>query len=190
MRQFLSDSDDCGEPGFQKIVDGFLLQPGLPFSTVLTAEKIIRIFAKHGGLFGENGIYNPSVVLWAFLGQVHRDGKEAAWQFAVAGIISYCLQAGEDAPTEDSGDYCRARAKLSEPAIRELSSEIANEAKQQADETWLWNGRHAKPVDGFTFTMPDTQEDQAEFSLTDGDGARALPFRSNWMCSGYIPVQR
>lgn len=163
MRQLLSDSDDCREHGFQKIVDGFLLQPGLPFSNVLTAEKINHIFAKHGGLFGENGIYNTSVVLWAFLGQVLRDGKEAACQFAVAGIISYCLQAGEEAPTEDTGDYCRARAKLSEPAIRELSSEIANEAEKQADETWLWKGRHAKLVDGFTFTMPDTPENQSEF---------------------------
>ena len=63
-----------------------------------------------------------------------RDGKEAACQVAVAGIISFCLQVERDAPTSDTGDYCRARAKLSEPALRELSTEIANEAEQQADE--------------------------------------------------------
>ncbi len=28
---------------------------------------------------------------------------------------------------------------------------------------WLWNGLHAKLVDGFTFTMPDTPENQAAF---------------------------
>ena len=68
-----------------------------------------------------------------------------------------------DAPTADTGDYCRARAKLSEPALRELSTEIANEAEQQADEAWLWKRRHAKLIDGFTFTMPDTERNQAEF---------------------------
>lgn len=58
MRQPLSDSDDSEQPGFQKIVDGFLLQPGLPFAQVVSAEKITRIFRKHGGLFGKDGIYN------------------------------------------------------------------------------------------------------------------------------------
>ena len=163
MRQSLSDSNDSGNAEFQKIVDGFLIQPGLPFAQVLTAEKIARIFRKHGGLFGGNGIYNNAIVLWAFLGQVLRDGKEASCQYAVAGIISFSLQFGLDAPTKDIGDYCRARAKLSGPAIRELSTEVASDAEQLADATWLWKRRNAKLVDGFTFTMPDTPENQAEF---------------------------
>ena len=123
MRQPVSDSDDSGKPGFQMTVDGFLLQPGLPFAEVVTSEKIERIFRNHGGLFGENGIYSTAIVLWAFLGQVLRDRKEASCQSAVAGIISFCLQVGRTAPTSDTGDYCRARAKLSEPALRELSAE-------------------------------------------------------------------
>lgn len=163
MRQPVSDSGNSGNARFQKIVDGFLLQPGLPFADVLNAEKITRVFRKHRGLFGGNGIYNTAIVLWAFLGQVLRDRKEASCQYAVAGIISFCLQVGRDAPTKDTGDYCRARAKLSEPALRELSTEVANEAEQLANEAWLWKGRHAKLVDGFTFTMPDTPKNQAEF---------------------------
>ena len=123
MRQPVSDSDDSGKPGFQMTVDGFLLQPGLPFAEVVTSEKIERIFRKHGGLFGENGIFSTPIVLWAFLGQVLRDRKEASCKSAVVGIISFCLQVGRTAPTSDTGDYCRARAKLSEPALRELSAE-------------------------------------------------------------------
>lgn len=163
MRNSVSDSNDSWNVGFQKIIDGFLLQPGLPFASVLTAEKIVRVFRKHGGLFGGSRIYNTAVVLWAFLGQVLRDGKEASCQSAVARIISFCLQVGQDAPTEDTGASCRARAKLSEPAIRELSSDLANDAERLADDSWLWNGRHTKLVDGFTFTMPDTAKNQAEF---------------------------
>ena len=101
----------------------------------------------------------PSFRLWLNV----RDRKAASCQSAVASIISFCLQIGREAPTEDTGDYCRARAKLSEPAIRELSSEIANDAEHLADDSWLWKGRHAKLVDGFTFTMPDTAKNQAEF---------------------------
>ena len=111
MRQPVSDSRDSEQTGFQKIVDGFLLQPGLPFSDVLSSQKINDTFRKHGGLFGKDGIYNTHIVLWAFLGQVLRDRKEAACQAAVAGIISFCLQVGRTAPTSDTGDYCRARSR-------------------------------------------------------------------------------
>ena len=48
-------------------------------------------------------------------------------------------------------------------ALQDLAREVAGEVEEQADETWLWKGRHAKLVDGFTFTMPDTQANQAEY---------------------------
>ena len=40
---------------------------------------------------------------------------------------------------------------------------MAEELQQQADPAWLWKNRHAKLVDGFTFTMPDTPKNAAEF---------------------------
>jgi putative transposase len=61
---------------------------------------------------------------WSFLGQVLRDRKEAACQGAVARVASYCLLVGEQPPTADTGDYCRARAKLLEPALREVTEEM------------------------------------------------------------------
>ncbi len=78
MRQSVSDSNDFRNAGFQKIVDGFLLHPGPPVASVLTMEKVARIFRKHRRLFGENRIYNTAVVLWAFLGQVSRDHNAAS----------------------------------------------------------------------------------------------------------------
>ena len=114
-------------------------------------------------MFGEKHIENTAVVLWALLSQVLRDGKEASCRPAVGSIISFCLQIGQDAPTEDTGDYCRARVKLSEPAIRQLSTEIAGDAEYLADDSWLWKLRHAKLVDGFTFTMPDTAKTRLSF---------------------------
>ena len=68
--------------GFRRIVDVFLAGEGLPFSQILAAERIERICGQHGCLFGQHGIFSTPVVLWAFLSQVLRDGKEAACQAA------------------------------------------------------------------------------------------------------------
>lgn len=159
----IPNSANSGSSRFQRVVDVFLAQPGLPFAGVLSAERIERIFARHGNLFGGGAIYSTVVMVWSFLGQVLRDGKEASCQSAVARIVTYCHQQEMAAPTADTGDYCRARAKLSTAALQDLAREVAGEVEKQADETWLWKGLHAKLVDGFTFTMPDTQANQAEY---------------------------
>jgi len=163
MRQDIPDSPARGSITFQQIADAFLAQDGLPFADVLPSEPIERAFARHDGLFGRHGVYSAAVVLWAFLSQVLRDGKEASCQSAVARITSHCLHEGIQPPTHDTGDYCKARAKLSESALHELGKEVAEELQQRADESWLWKSRHAKLIDGFTFTMPDTPKNLAEF---------------------------
>lgn len=149
---------------FQQVVAAFLTSDGLPFAEILSAERIERIFAKHGCLFGLHGVYTTAIMVWSFLSQVLRDGKEASCRAAVARVVSYCEIQGLDSPTEDTGDYCRARAKLSEAALHDLSCEVAEELEQAAAPSWLWKGRHhAKLIDGFTFTMPDTPKNQAKY---------------------------
>ncbi len=157
------DSSSGASGQFQRVVATFLTQPGLPFAQILSGERVARIFSKHGNLFGVNAVYSTAVMIWSFLSQVLRDGKEASCQAAVARIVSHREQAGLSTPTSDTGDYCRARAKLSEAALRDLTKEVAEELQQRADPQWLWKGLHAKLVDGFTFTMPDSASNQAEF---------------------------
>ena len=159
----LSNSSDRSASSFLRITAAFLSQPGLPFAEVLSAERIQRIFAKHGNLFGGRAIYSTAVMVWSFLGQVLRDGKQASCQSAVARVVLHSLQQGTATPTADTGDYCKARAKLSEAALRDLSCEVAGEMEQPADASWLWKGLHAKLIDGFTFSMPDTPQNQGEY---------------------------
>ncbi len=163
MRGRIPNSPHRRGNDFQKILDGFLKQPGLPFSDVLDCELIESVFERHGGLFGTGAIYCTATILWAFLGQVLGDGKQAACQAAVAAIIGHRQLLGQGVPTEDTGDYCRARAKLSEAALHELACSVAEKTSQDCDPSWLVNGRHAKLVDGFTFTMPDTLENQKQW---------------------------
>ena len=159
----LSDSSRSECSNFHRVVASFLSQPGLPFTKILSAERIERIFRRHGNLFGAGAIYSTAVMVWSFLGQVLRDGKEASCQAAVARVVSYQEHCGGAVPTSDTGDYCRARNKLSEAALRDVSVEIAAEIEEQAPAEWLWKGRHAKLVDGFTFTMPDTPWNQQTY---------------------------
>lgn len=164
MAACIAHSRRQGSRGFQQVTAAFLSGAGLPFAEILSAERIERVFAQHGGLFGEQGIYGTALTVWAFLSQVLRDGKEASCQSAVARVVSYCQQQGLDAPTNDTGNYCDARAKLPEAALRALSGEVAQELEQAADRRWLWKGQHhAKLIDGCTFTMPDTPANQARY---------------------------
>jgi hypothetical protein len=164
MASSIPNSRGGGSGSFQKVADAFLAGEGLPFAGILSAQRIERVFAKHRCSFGRHGIYTSAIMVWAFLSQVLRDGKEASCQASVARVVSYCQQAKITVPTSDTGDYCRARAKLSEAALRDLSCELAEELESQADESWLWkNKHHAKLIDGFTFTMPDTPENQAQY---------------------------
>src|SRR3972149_12221039 len=91
--------------GFDTIAEPFLQQPGLPFAEVLTGEAIERAFAQHDALFAPKDIFCTSIVLWAFLAQVLRGGKGAAWAAAVADIATYLQQTGGGAPPGGPGGY-------------------------------------------------------------------------------------
>ena len=165
--QSIPNSRSPRSTGFEKVVRSFLGNEHLPFADVLSAERIQRVFAKHGNLFALDGIYTTAVMVWSFLGQVLSDGKQASCQTAVARIVSYCLLTSRNAPTDDTGDYCKARAKLSEHALRELSCEVAGEMEMAAKPSWRWKKLHPKLIDGFTFTMPDTSKNQSEYPQQD-----------------------
>lgn len=148
---------------FDVIANPFLQQSGLPFASVLDAGFIQRIFQEEEALFAEDHLFSTPIVLWAFLAQTLRDGKGAACAEAIADIETYMVQTGQQPPSGDTGDYCRARAKLNLLAVQRLVRESAQEMENRVDPSWLWNGRHPKLIDGFTSTMPDTEANQERF---------------------------
>jgi putative transposase len=163
---------------FREVLAPFLQQEGLPFADVLDGSAIERAFVQRGALFATDDVFSTPVVLWAFLAQVLRDGKGAACASAVADIATYMHQTARAVPSGDTGDYCRARAKLDAGVLRDLVRQSASQLDEQAREEWLWHGRRAKLVDGFTFTMPDTPGNQHAFPHIPGqrDGV-GLPAR-------------
>src|ERR1035437_3966867 len=79
---------------FDAVADPLVVQPGLPFAEVLTAEAIEDAFADNKALFGQDDIFSTPIVLWASLAQVLRDGKGGACAAAVADIATYLQQTG------------------------------------------------------------------------------------------------
>lgn len=148
---------------FTAVAEAFLQAGGLPFADVLSAESVEQVFRDHDALFGQENIFSTQVVLWAFLAQALRDGKGASCAAAVGDIATYMHQIAQHTPCGDTGDYCRARAKLDLAALEHLTRDTARRIEADAEDAWLWKGRHAKLVDGFTFTMPDTPENQSAF---------------------------
>ena len=148
---------------FSVIAQSFLDTPGLPFASVLDTEAIEQVFREEEALFGQEDVFSTQIVLWAFLAQTLRDGKGIACAAAVADIAAYMLQTGQRPPSGGTGAFCRARAKLKLAAVQRLVRGAAGQLEEQVPRSWLWKGRHAKLVDGFTFTMPDTPDNQASF---------------------------
>ena len=87
MATRMPNSRSQGSASFRKVTDAFLSGEGLPFADVLSAERIARVFDKHGCRFGLHGVYTTALVVWGFLSQVLRDGKEASCQSAVARVV-------------------------------------------------------------------------------------------------------
>jgi hypothetical protein len=148
---------------FHAVAEPFCEQEGLPFADVLNAQDIRQAFVEADALFASDDIHSTDLVLWAFLAQTLRDDKAATCAQAVKDIRTYQVQTGGPVPFDNTGDYCRARAKLRRRVLRKLTRQGAQLVEKRARKGWLWHGLHAKLVDRSTFTMPDTPANQEAF---------------------------
>lgn len=150
---------------------------GLPFRELLSDDRIRETLAREGVQFRDR-IFNPMVCLWAFLSQV-MDGKEASCQKAVSRVLADRVQQKKSACSPDTSSYCEARARLPEKVISGLAKETGQQLDEQADDEMLWHGRNVKVVDGSTFIMADTEENQ-----------KAYPQSSNQKAGLGFPIAR
>ena len=147
---------------FQLVLASFQQRDGLPFAEVLSESQIESVFVEEGGLFAqaEEDVYTPAVTLWGFLSQALFKGEQRSCLAAVSRIVVLLVALGRPRPSDNTGDYCRARAKLPQRAIQRLALETAGRLERQVPADWLWHGRHVKLVDGTTTTAADTPDNQ------------------------------
>ena len=153
---------------FRLILSSFLQRPGLPFAHVLCEETIEQAFADAGLASqqepeqAENIVYTAAVTLWAFLSQVLYSREQRSCVAATARVVVLMAALSRDC-SDNTGAYCRARARLPLAVIQRLTLETADPCEQRVPQHWLWCGRHVHLVDGTTVSMPDTDANQAAF---------------------------
>jgi putative transposase len=139
--------------------------PSLPLGDILSADQVRDWFADSHALFGagDKDCWNTGLTLWSFIGQVLQDGKQRSCNAAITRATRYRFENDLEPPGADSGDYCRARRKLNTAVVKQVAFHIAQALSHASLDHWLWQGKRVKLVDGFTFTMPDTPDNQRVF---------------------------
>jgi DDE family transposase len=138
----------------------FAQAPGLPFADLLPEEFIVQLLDELGVEFRDRD-YPPLVVLAMFLGQC--SDADPSLKQAVARLIAQRVAEGEAACSSNTGAYSRARQRLPEKVLAELTRHTGKELMTQAPAEWSWRRRAVKVVDGSTGSMPDTKANQKEY---------------------------
>jgi putative transposase len=134
--------------------------PGLPFLDHLSPARVNASCRERGHTWRPR-IYTPWITLGLFLSQVVSDDHSC--DDAVDRFQKYRSDRGLSAVSADTTSYCEARARLPEPIFWDLVRQTGRSIHQQANTSWLFQGRSVKIVDGSTVSMPDTPENQAAY---------------------------
>jgi len=173
---------------FDLVRRSLLQAPGLPFADTLSAEQIQHAFDAENVHFGDDDdevVYTPPVTLWAMLSQMLFTAEQRSCVAAVVRVAAFYALLGREVCSTNTGAYCRARAKVSEGVVRRLTLQVARDCEAQVPAAWRWKGRNVRLVDGTTFSMPDTAENQAEYpqSTSQAQGLGFPIMRAVALCS-------
>jgi hypothetical protein len=157
----MSDPNHGGPAAqFRSLFRSLVLDPGLLFHHLLSAEHLVRVVTQEVGESCDR-IYTPLVTLCTFLAQVLSDDHSC--RAAVARLLAWRTARVLSPCSADTGAYCKARRRLPETVLPRLVRETADGLQRAAPEGWLFHGRVVTLVDGSTVSMPDTPENQAEY---------------------------
>ena len=163
---FRSSSGESGR-AFECVRRSLLQADDLPFSNVLTAERLAEVFESAGVDFANaddpDVVYTPAMTLWAFLSQMLFTGEQRSCTAAVARIAAAEALQGRVVSDTNTGAYCRARSRLPETVPQRLALSLARDCEARLPDEWRWKGRRTFLVDGSTVSMPDTPANQAEY---------------------------
>jgi len=148
---------------FRASLAPFLTDDGLPFAEVLTAQDVHDAYAAEGidCAATARAIFNPALVLWAWLSQVLSPDKSC--RAAVMRILVLLVALERGPCSTDTAAYCRARAKLPAAVLRRLALQVGRQLEDAVPPRWLWHGKHVFLVDGETISLPDTPENQQAY---------------------------
>jgi len=156
----------------------------LPLADVVNSDLFAGAFERHGVAFGddEDAVYTPAITLWALVSQVFFAAPQRSCKAAVLRVASLWAALGRQVCDTNTGAYCRARLKIPFEVVRDITREIALEAERRVSHDDVDNdpavnlsprvvedvrsqssGGRVLLLDGFTITVDDTPENQAEY---------------------------
>src|ERR1039457_2923973 len=138
----------------------FAQAPGLPFVDLLPADLLQKLLAEQDIEWRERD-YPPLITLAVFLSQC-QDADPCLRQAVTRRIAQQVVQ-GERQSSSNTGVYSRARKRLPEKILADLTRHTGKKLMHDAPPKWSWKGRQVKVVDGSTASMPDTKANQQAF---------------------------
>ncbi|HZW34183.1 MAG TPA: IS4 family transposase [Isosphaeraceae bacterium] len=135
-------------------------QPELGLEAVLPKATVERVLKEEGGWW-KAILSTPWVTFWAFFWQ--RLSADRSGRAALKRLAAWMALHGRRLDDEDTGPYCKARARLPESALHRLMRELGAAAHHGAATAWLWCCRRVKMVDGSTAIMADTVANQRTY---------------------------
>lgn len=158
------------DASFDLACRSLLQDNSLPFTDALLSEHIEQAFEAEGVSFGECAankdteiVYTMGITLWAMLSQAIFTGFQRSCRAAVQRVAVYLALAGRDVSSTNTGAYCRAQAKVTEGVVRRLAEGVAERCEAAVPDEYRWHGFRTLVIDGTTFSMPDTPQNQAEY---------------------------
>ena len=182
-------SSDGPDRSFRLIFQSLLQEDRLPFSDALRPEQIAAAFEAEKVSFGDpvakassndddDGIvWTMGITLWAMLSQAMFTGVHRSCRAAVQRVAVYYALLGQQVSSTNTGGYCRARAKVTEGVVCRLAEGVAQRCEDAIAIESRWHGFRMVVIDGTTFSMPDTEENQAEYPQSSSQ-AEGLGFPS------------
>ena len=130
------------------------------FFNILTNPQLLDVVEQHLPPHRER-LYTPTTTLSLFLAQAMN--TDASCQNTVNHHAVERVFNGLSACSTTTGAYCKARQRLPTNMIAKLVKQSGQLILEQLPNSWRWQGRRVKLVDGTTVTLPDTAANQQQY---------------------------
>jgi len=130
------------------------------FFNILTSPQLLNVVEQLQPTHRER-LYTPTNTLSLFLAQAMN--TDASCQNTVNHHVVERVFNGLSACSTTTGAYCKARQRLPTNMIAELVKQSGQLILEQIPNSWRWQGRRVKLVDGTTVTLPDTAANQQQY---------------------------
>lgn len=126
------------------------------FYNLLTQDSMQKIMQKDLPQY-RNRLYNPLQTISMFLMQALEEDSSCQ------NIVNKEALKTDKKISITTGGYCRARQRLHVEMIKTLTKQTSKDSLIKIPNKWKFKRRDVYLVDGTTFTMPDTKENQKAY---------------------------